>query len=87
VDGTADRDPDKTTRTAINGGNTGNNVGSVQQDAYKAHTHSITGGQSSGPGQSGAGSTFAQATAGDTGSSGGAETRPVNLYVYYIIKT
>lgn len=34
VDGTANRDPDKTTRTAANpGGNTGNNVGSIQNNA------------------------------------------------------
>lgn len=34
VDGSANRDPDKTARTAANtGGNTGNNVGSVQSNA------------------------------------------------------
>lgn len=36
LDGTAGNDPDKLTRTAMNfGGNTGNNVGSVQNDALQ----------------------------------------------------
>ena len=40
VDGVASRDPDKATRTAIAvGGNTGNNVGSVQGDGFGVHTH------------------------------------------------
>jgi hypothetical protein len=40
VDGAANRDPDKATRTAANaGGNTGNNVGSVQDDAVQGHFH------------------------------------------------
>jgi microcystin-dependent protein len=43
VDGTAGRDPDKTTRTAAaTGGNTGNNVGSVQGSGYKSHSHSVS---------------------------------------------
>lgn len=40
VDGSAGRDPDKSSRTAMNsGGNTGNNVGSIQTDALFSHTH------------------------------------------------
>lgn len=40
VDGLANRDSDKATRTAIaTGGNTGNNVGSLQLDDNKSHTH------------------------------------------------
>lgn len=43
VDGSASRDPDKATRTAMNtGGNTGNNVGSVQTDTYESHSHGVT---------------------------------------------
>lgn len=39
VDGAANRDPDKTSRTAANpGGNTGNNAGSVQDNAH-GHNH------------------------------------------------
>lgn len=42
VDGTANRDPDKATRSAANpGGNTGNNVGSIEADAY-GHDHANT---------------------------------------------
>lgn len=42
VDGTANRDPDKATRTAGNpGGNTGNNAGSVQDNAH-GHDHTST---------------------------------------------
>ncbi len=44
VDGGANVDPDKASRTASNaGGNTGNNVGSLQGDAMGAHTHSVSG--------------------------------------------
>jgi microcystin-dependent protein len=39
VDGTAGLDPDKVSRTASNaGGNTGNNVGSIQDDAFQGHS-------------------------------------------------
>jgi hypothetical protein len=36
-DGTANNDPDKANRTAINGGSTGNNVGSKQEDGIQGH--------------------------------------------------
>jgi hypothetical protein len=40
VDGSASVDPDKASRTAMaTGGNTGNNVGSVQTDAFQGHHH------------------------------------------------
>ena len=43
VDGGAGRDPDAAGRTASNpGGNTGNNVGTVQGDEVKPHNHTIT---------------------------------------------
>ena len=42
-DGGSGRDPNAGTRTAMNtGGNTGDAVGSVQADEYKAHNHSVT---------------------------------------------
>lgn len=38
--GDAKRDPDSAKRKAMNpGGNTGNKVGSVQEDAFQSHTH------------------------------------------------
>ncbi len=40
VDGGIARDPDRATRTAMNaGGNTGDNVGSVQTDGFQGHFH------------------------------------------------
>ncbi|KYG64714.1 hypothetical protein AZI86_10915 [Bdellovibrio bacteriovorus] len=43
VDGTAGRDPDKASRIAMaSGGNTGNNVGSIQGHAFQTHNHSIS---------------------------------------------
>jgi microcystin-dependent protein len=40
LDGTAGNDPDKASRTAMNsGGNTGNNIGSIQPDAIQGHFH------------------------------------------------
>lgn len=42
-DGAAGVDPDAATRTAMaTGGNTGDNVGSVQGDEYKQHNHGVT---------------------------------------------
>lgn len=95
VDGTAGRDPDKASRTAMNtGGNTGNNVGSVQADAYRSHNHGEPGGFNfltddtniayTGANALGAGGYKLVPT---TASSGGNETRPTNAYCQFIIKT
>lgn len=113
-DDTAGLDPDKASRTAMaTGGNSGNNVGSVQGHAFQTHAHSVTD-----PGHShvqqvrnsggGAAASSANepspvdplvqvnstvsATTGltvgnpSTGTTS-TETRPVNAYVNYIIKT
>lgn len=51
VDGTAGRDPDKASRTALisgGGGNAGNNVGSYQADSLQNITGSISGSSSAG---------------------------------------
>ena len=86
VDGTADMDPDKTSRTEINpGGNTGNNVGSYQGDTLKSHNHLYSKAYSSGDFTSIKVAGPAAAT-GSTEYTGGSETRPKNAYVYYIIK-
>jgi phage-related tail fiber protein len=152
VDGTAGVDPDKATRVAMNpGGNTGNNVGSVQAnatavntlslvDANLAHSHTIGGDGAHGHSSNAAANPvpqggyglvtrsfvgqftpavdyggegdelFATATpvalsivgvlnhshSGNTGGgltthahgiNGANETRPVNAYLIYIIKT
>jgi|GEM_PF-2969497 len=97
-----DPNKDSVSRPAMNaGGNTGNAVGSVQADAFKSHAHNIRRGNNQGSNQyplvgwnaflmtdrdSGTmtntttvGLNFVEAT-------GGSETRPVNVYVNYIIK-
>lgn len=90
VDGTAGNDPDKTTRTAMNtGGNTGNNVGSVQLDEIISHRHN---GYSNGSGGSGLAASWITGSSNSlhpsfsAGPTGGNETRPKNAYVNYIIK-
>jgi len=83
----SERDPDRASRTAMaTGGATGNNIGSVQADAFEAHVHDINL-------NSGIGSTIVpeaqiNGTAGNynTESTGGSETRPVNAYLNFIIK-
>lgn len=121
VDNSAGNDPDKASRTAMaTGGNTGNNVGSVQGHAFQTHNHSDTGhthqaglanqgGVFAGNAQLGtSGNTFVFANGGSvsagnintasaaianasaSGSKAQAtsnETRPVNAYVNFIIKT
>ena len=101
VDGTANRDPNHSTRTALNGGNTGNNPGSIQTAGTavnglsdSGHTHvenvNTVGGGGSGiqpatfsaSGASGISTATGHAALTSTDS----ETRPVNLYVNYIIK-
>jgi len=89
VDGSAGRDPDSGTRTAMNpGGNTGNLVGSVQVDALKSHTHTVyavtTGGGSVPVNGSSVGGKDITSSGPSTGAS--SETRPINAYVNYIIK-
>lgn len=95
-------DPDAASRSAnYPGGNTGDNVGSYQNQAFQSHTHT-----DAGHGHSFTGSTVglsvalggtaimqvAGSTAVSTGNAniqatGGNETRPVNVYVTFIIKT
>jgi microcystin-dependent protein len=89
VDGTAGRDPDSGTRTAVNGyGYAGNQVGSVQTDAFKSHTHTsslLNGWGNRYVNYSGSNASYGwQETA--SSATGGSETRPINVYVNYIIK-
>ncbi len=81
-------DPDVSSRTAIaTGGNTGDNVGSVQDDENKEHNHDYVV-------RSGAGGSIVVTTWGayegtqnyQTLNSGGNESRPKNAFVEYIIK-
>ncbi len=89
VSDSTSNDPDKASRTAINGGNSGNTVGSVQSHAYESHTHfNILS-----PNPTGAGDAVPQSA--NTGQSvrtstmaanGGSETRPINVYTNFYIK-
>ncbi|MBK8396742.1 MAG: tail fiber protein [Leptospiraceae bacterium] len=91
-DGGAGRDPDSGSRTFMStGGNTADNVGSVQVDELKSHNHGImpsngiTSGSCWWDGTGG----FADCTQPATLfvlSRGGNETRPVNAYVNWIVK-
>ena len=88
--GTA-RDPDASSRSSQGtGGNTGNTVGSVQGHQYASHNHGIKfyNGGPAGNNDGVVGSGNWQITNNNTSiASGGNETRPLNAYVNYIIKT
>ncbi len=99
VDGTANIDPNKATRTAANaGGNTGNNIGSSQTDAFQSFSIGTTtmdgnslviGGTSyKMPAQNAVNTRYTFFT--DDGVNGtprtSSETRPINIYVHFIIK-
>jgi hypothetical protein len=89
VDAAAGNDPDKASRVANGtGGNTGNNVGSEQADQFKGHTHTISNHGSTNNYSTLLGGTPAWDPGGTatTNTSGGNETRPKNVYVYYMIK-
>jgi microcystin-dependent protein len=79
------RDPDAGRRRAEAGGaNSGDRVGSVQDDEFKAHTHSYTLFPAD-HGQIASGNYWRSGEA-QTGSAGGNETRPKNVNVNWIIK-
>ena len=88
VDGGTGRDPDAAARTGQSStGNTGNSVGSVQQDAFAKHAHAL-GPDNNGYHACGEYSVYniGTQTPNATGVSGGStETRPKNVYVYYLI--
>ena len=58
---------------------------SNQDDEFKSHTHTYA--ASHGAGNSTNGGQFDGDKIEPTGATGGAETRPVNVAMYYIIKT
>ncbi|MFY0673546.1 MAG: tail fiber protein [Bacteroidia bacterium] len=97
-DNSRGEDPNSGTRTASKtGGNTGDNVGSYQADAFKSHRHFDASPSSAGDarwrsyGYSGSVGVYTTGSTGSgvtpyTSSTGGNETRPENVYVKYIIK-
>jgi microcystin-dependent protein len=89
VDTGAGRDPDSAARSATNGGNAGDQVDSNETDAFRSHSHAFlqqpavfgVGGIASG------GNDFGPGTATTTAATGASETRPVNVNVYWIIRS
>jgi microcystin-dependent protein len=101
VDGGAKRDPDSAQRAASGaGGNAGDQVGSLQQDAYQGHEHqydAVAQGPIEAQGGSGGSGLVAvpnQSTTNQTQDPSpgygapkvSSETRPLNLYLNYIIR-
>jgi len=93
VSGASGNDPDAASRTAQEeGGNTGNAVGSLQSDQYKAHTHTTSiplgdnNDDNTTPPAASNGSPQGVTYNVATGSSGGTETRPKNANVNFIIR-
>lgn len=101
VDGSTARDPDRASRTAsAAGGNTGDAVGSLQDDEFKNHQHEF--GADDQVQQQGSytnlgsfpydaisnlsGGGVRLRTKNDSVNYGGNESRPKNIYVNYIIK-
>lgn len=81
-------DPDAGSRTAMStGGNTGDNVGSIQDDAFESHTHSLPTSQSVDGGLLYKAGQTTPVQGQTSGATGGNETRPKNVYVRYYIKT
>jgi microcystin-dependent protein len=94
IDPTGKIDLDQASRTAAPGGsNVG--VGSIQQSAFEAHDHQYVGAEPAGAAQPGEGSSITGSQT-DYTTGGGAhpstvkpsanETRPINIYVNFIIK-
>lgn len=95
VDHLAGRDKDSASRTKSNsGGNHGNMVGSVQEDQFASHEHSLQWWANGGmtlpniyPGIPNSYNPLPnQASSKGVGTSGGSETRPKNAYVNFLIK-
>jgi len=90
VDGLAGRDPNKLTRTAIAaGGNTGNNVGSIQVDVSSGggsvQLYQTSGTSNDNTNRPSCTDSTTPAGVASIGS-GGSETRPKNVYVNHIVR-
>jgi microcystin-dependent protein len=87
VDGGSGNDPDAASRTAIaTGGNTGDNVGSFQDDGFKSHTHNTGITFFSGTFSNGGTNRFITFAQTATTPTGGNETRPKNMYIRGFIR-
>jgi microcystin-dependent protein len=93
--GAAGRDPDTASRSnGYTGGNTGNNIGSWQGHAFQNHNHgfplasndSFGSYAADGSALEGYGNTTVTGSYGAYSQQSAAETRPLNIYLNYIIK-
>jgi microcystin-dependent protein len=88
VDNGAGNDPDASSRTAVNSGNSGDAVGSAQAGQIGAHTHTqIVGVTPDASGTVVLVSRDAFKSVSNISTVGGSQTNPINLYVNFIIKT
>jgi len=90
VDSGAGRDPDAKSRTAsATGGSTGDRVGSLQGDEFKSHSHEYISPRRHSENESNEmmyPTQYRVNQSYQTSEEGGAETRPKNIYVNWIIK-
>ena len=86
TDNGAGVDPDAASRTDRGDGTGGDNVGTIQQDQNKAHTHGLDNYKFNLPAGTNDYVIQGGGTDDDTGSSGGNEARPKNKNVNFIIK-
>lgn len=87
LDSGAGVDPDAGTRTSLNtGGNTGDAVGSYQNDEVISHTHDYQDKNDWHTLGGGPGNYFGPPVTKTSAPYGGNETRPVNAYVLFMIK-
>lgn len=85
VDGGTGRDPDSALRVDMQSGDqVGANIGSIQADDFRSHSHVYT----SFPDSYGdiASGNYWQSGNQQTGLTGGNETRPINAYLHFIIR-
>ena len=86
-DNGAGNDPDAAARVTANiGGASGDNIGSYQADEYGSHTHGTNAHSWDGAGPNPPINAANGTTEITSDATGGNETRPVNVYVNYIIK-
>lgn len=84
-------DPDRASRTNRGDGTTGDNIGTLQSDTNKSHTHSyndpVIGSHAGLKSDShGTAVEYPTVNGGGTGSEGGTESRPKNIAMMYIIR-
>lgn len=80
-------DPDAASRTDRGDTTTGDNVGTKQADQLESHTHTDTGRINNGIGTIPCVSDGGDSYQFTSDATGGNETRPVNIYLMYCIKT